>query len=285
MLSYRHGFHAGFWADVHKHTALAILLARLRRKPAPFCVVDPFAGDGVYDLSAPAAQKTGEFHDGIARIWQRPDAPAGLGWYLDNVRAMNPGGRLTVYPGSPALARAALRDDDRLILAELHSTAHANLKRWAKDDARLAVHRRDGYELLGALTPPPARRGLVLVDPSYEVKTEYETLPAALARALARWPQGVYAVWYPVLAEGRHTAMVEALARLDARAVLQDEIAPTVRPAMGMRASGLVVFNPPWQCDQELAAVGDWLARALWPPAGGRHRLAWLKPPEERGPA
>jgi len=203
MLSYRHGFHAGNWADVQKHTALALLLGHLRRKDKPFCILDAFAGDGIYDLAAPEAVKTGEFHEGIERLWQRRDAPAGADWYLEQVRAVNPGEVLERYPGSPALARAALRQADRLILGELHPASYRALKRWAAGDRRIALHRRDGIEFLDALVPPPVRRGLVLVDPAYEVKDEYEKLPVALARAMGKWREGIYALWYPVLPAGK----------------------------------------------------------------------------------
>jgi 23S rRNA (adenine2030-N6)-methyltransferase len=277
MLSYRHGFHAGNWADVHKHAALALAPGHLRRKQAPFCVIDAFAGDGVYDLGSAEAQKTGEFRAGIEKIWRRAGAPPAIDWYLGQVRALNAGGRLATYPGSPALARASLRAADRLILGELHPTAHDGLKRWARDDARIAVHRRDGFELLGAIVPPPLRRGLALIDPSYEVKAEYDTLPAALARAHRRWPQGIFLVWYPVLAEARHLPMVDALAALPAAAILQSVLGPAAPPAAGMQASGLVILNPPWQFDADLKAAADWLAAALWPAGEGRHTLRWLK--------
>ena len=290
MLSYRHGFHAGHWADVHKHAALALLLRHLRRKDSPFCVIDAFAGDGVYDLGAAEAQKTGEFRDGIAKIWRRTDAPPGLDWYLDRVRELNPAGRLASYPGSPALARAGLRAGDRLILGELHPAAHASLKRWARGDARIALHRRDGFELLVAVCPPagpkpfgggegpPAvRRGLALIDPSYEVKAEYDTLPAAIGRALARWPPGIFLVWYPLLPDARHRPMLDALGLLPAASILQSEIGPAAPPAVGMQSSGLVVLNPPWQFDADLAIAADWLARALWPAGKARHTQRWLK--------
>lgn len=277
MLSYRHGFHAGYWADVHKHVVLAVLLGHLRRKDAPFCVIDAFAGDGVYDLSSAPALKTGAFRDGIARLWRRTDGPAAVQWYLDRVRSANAGGGLGRYPGSPALARAALRASDQLVLGELHPTSHADLRRWARGDPRIAVHRRDGYELLGALLPPPIRRGLVLIDPSYEVKAEYDTLPAALAGAVARWPQGIYAIWYPVLPDARHAATVDALATLSVPAVLRSEIRPVPPPATGLRAAGLVVLNPPWRSEEDIGAAGAWLAGALWPAASGRHGIDWLK--------
>lgn len=280
MLSYRHGFHAGNWADVQKHTALALLLGHLRRKDKPFCVLDAFAGDGVYDLAAPEAVKTGEFQEGIARLWQRRDAPAGADWYLDRVRAINPGDALERYPGSPMLARAALREDDRVILGELHPAAYRSLKRWAAGDRRIALHRRDGLEFLDALVPPPIRRGVVLIDPAYEVKGEYETLPLALERAMRKWREGIYAVWYPVLPAARHTEMIRALARLPAQAgILQAEISPPRAPAGGMQGAGMVVVNPPWRFAEDMAAGGDWIAGSLWHEPPGRHDVEWLAVP------
>ena len=280
MLSYRHGFHAGNWADVQKHTALALLLGHLRRKDKPFCILDAFAGDGIYDLAAPEAVKTGEFHEGIERLWQRRDAPAGADWYLEQVRAVNPGEVLERYPGSPALARAALRQADRLILGELHPASYRALKRWAAGDRRIALHRRDGIEFLDALVPPPVRRGLVLVDPAYEVKDEYEKLPVALARAMGKWREGIYALWYPVLPAGRHVAMVGALARLPVPGgVLKAEILPPGPPAAGMQGAGMVIVNPPWQFAEDIAAAGDWIAKALWSDTPGRHNVQWLAEP------
>jgi 23S rRNA (adenine2030-N6)-methyltransferase len=277
MLSYRHGFHAGNWADVHKHAALALLLAHLKQKDKPFTVVDPFAGDAVYDLTSPEALKTGEFRDGIARIWRRTDAPDGVAWYLAQVRALNAKPRLATYPGSPVLARAALRRADRLIAGELHPTAYAALKRWAKGDPRIAVHRRDGFELLGAIVPPPAPRGLVLIDPSYEVKSEYDTLAPALVQALGKWTHGIYAVWYPILREGRHRSLLAALARLPADGMLVSELAPPSPPPTGLQGSGLTIVNPPWRFEADMEDAGRWIAAALWGPRAGRHELSAIK--------
>lgn len=260
MLSYRHGFHAGNWADVHKHVALALLLAHLRVKAKPFTVIDAFAGDGVYDLTAPEALKTAEFESGIAKVWTRKDAPAGVAEYLDVVRAFNAGGRLARYPGSPAIARASLREADRVVLAELHPTAHASLKRWASADRRIVVHKRDGFEFLGAVLPPAIRRGVVLIDPSYEVKADYDAVPRALFHAVRKWKEGIYLVWYPVLPEGRHRALKAALAPLKP---LFSEIAPRTPPPRGLQGAGLAIVNPPFGFAQAEKAARDWLFDAL----------------------
>jgi 23S rRNA (adenine2030-N6)-methyltransferase len=261
MLSYRHGFHAGNWADVHKHAALALLLAHLRGKARPFTVIDAFAGDGTYDLTAPEAIKTAEFEAGIARVWTRKDAPPGVAEYLDVVRAFNAGGRLARYPGSPAIARASLREADRMVLAELHPTAHAHLKRWAAADKRIAVHRRDGFEFLGAVLPPAIRRGVVLIDPSYEVKSEYDAVPAALARALRNWKEGIFVVWYPILPEGRHRALCDGISRWTP---VLSEIAPKQKPARGLQGAGIAVINAPFGFAEAQETARGYLARALF---------------------
>ena len=280
MLSYRHGFHAGGWADVHKHVAFMLLLSHLRQKPAAFSVVDAFSGDAIYDLTGPDAIKTREFETGIARIWDAADAPPGVDVYLAAVWAANHGGVPAVYPGSPALARALLRNDDRLVLNELHPTAYRALADWAGDDPRIAVHRRDAIELMGALVTPQLRRGVVLIDPAYEVKSEYETIPASVARAVKAWPQGCFALWYPVLAEARHrdllTSLYRALTDTDRMNALVAELTPSTRAIgsrRGMRGAGLVIINPPWRFDDDMANAGIWLADRLWHPEMGRHLL------------
>ena len=167
MLSYRHGFHAGGWADVHKHVVLTALLLRLGDKATPYTVLDAFAGDGVYTLDGAEARKTGEHRAGISQVFAERDGPPSVDHYLSLVRNANPGGPLAIYPGSPALARDMLRREDHLILNELHPTAYAALRRWALDDRKVATHQRDAAEFLGAFATPKLRRGLVLLDPAY----------------------------------------------------------------------------------------------------------------------
>lgn len=282
MLSYQHGYHAGGPADVHKHMALCLLLDHLAKKEKPFCVIDLYAGEGDYDLAGPAAKKTQEYVTGIGTLWDAKDAPAAVSGYMDMLRRMNPNGTLRHYPGSPALARSFMRDDDRLILNELHSTAFPELGRWARKDARISVHKRDGLEALVGLTPPVIRRGLVLIDPSYEVKSEYVSVPEKLAEAVKKWREGIFVVWYPILKEGRHRALVDGVAaqvdaptlnlELSLSAVKRGEEMP------GLRGTGLIVVNPPWQFDIAMTEAGAWLARSL---GRGKHTTTWLKRPAE----
>ncbi|MCA0201159.1 MAG: 23S rRNA (adenine(2030)-N(6))-methyltransferase RlmJ [Proteobacteria bacterium] len=282
MLSYQHAYHAGGPADVHKHAALCLLLERLAEKDKPFAVIDLYAGHGVYDLGSTEAQKTQEFSSGIARLWplRNKAAPAAVKKLLAALAPPNPDGTLKSYPGSPALARAALRESDRLILNELHPAAQADLKTWARRDSRISVHMRDGLEALVGLVPPPIRRGLVVIDPSYEVKSEYADVPAALRKAIRKWREGIYFVWYPILADNRHGELVAGLEKGIPCPVLCCELMFTpgkaVKDAPGLRGTGLIVVNPPWQFDTAMNEAGAWMAKTMT--ANGQHTTRWLKP-------
>ncbi len=268
MLSYQHSYHAGGPADVHKHIALSVLLGHFRQKEKPFCVIDLYAGDGVYDLTSAEAGKTKEFAAGIGRLW--PNLPAKTGLWADLLRELNPHGHLTRYPGSPAIARHAMRADDRLILNELHPTAYRTLRYWAADDPRITPHKRDGLEAMIGLTPPAIRRGLVIIDPSYEIKTEYAGVPEKIAAALKKWAEGVYFVWYPILVDARHRALLDGMLALDAE-IFGCEL--TLPATQGLIGTGLAIVNPPWRFDDSMRDLGATLAEKL----GGRHTAKWLK--------
>jgi 23S rRNA (adenine2030-N6)-methyltransferase len=284
MLSYQHAYHAGGPADIHKHAALCLLLGRLAEKDKPFAVADLYAGHGVYDLGSTEAQKTQEFSSGIARVWplRNKPAPAAVEKLLAEIAALNPDGELKIYPGSSALARAALRENDRLILNELHPAAQADLKKWARSDSRIAVHMRDGLEALVGLVPLPIRRGLVVIDPSYEVKSEYADLPDALCKAVRKWKEGIYFVWYPVLADNRHGQLVAGVGKDIPVPALNCELMFTRRKAPndapGLRGTGLIVVNPPWQFDAAMSEAGEWMAKTMTD--GGQHATRWLKSPD-----
>ncbi len=277
MLSYQHGYHAGGVADVHKHVALCLLLARLAKKTKPFCVIDLYAGEGEYDLAAHKSQKTGDYMTGVDRIWEPGDAPPAVQGYLDLLKGLNPGGVLRRYPGSPAIARAFMRAHDRLILNELHAGAYPALGCWARKDARISVHKRDGLEALVALTPPEIRRGVVLIDPSYEVKTEYAAVPEKLTAAVPRWREGIFVVWYPILKEGRHRSLLAGLSSgVDAEILVSEfsrGAAKRGEAASGLLGTGLAFVNPPWKFEDSMVEAGDWLARKLGP---GKHTATWL---------
>jgi len=246
LLSYQHAYHAGGPADLHKHIVLAELLARLTAKPRGITYAETHAGRGRYDLAAPEAAKTGEAAAGIARI--APDAATPFGRALAVVRAAH---GPDAYPGSPLIARTLLRPRDRLLLAELHPAEHAAL-RASLAGPGVAIHRRDGFEALLALSPPTPRRGLVLVDPSYEVKSDYDAAAAFVRRLLARWPEAAVLVWYPILPAARHRDLVAGLAPLKP---LIDEAAFAEPPARGMTGSGLALVSAPFGAEAAFAAA------------------------------
>jgi 23S rRNA (adenine2030-N6)-methyltransferase len=260
LLSYQHAYHAGGPADVHKHIVLAELIARLTAKPRGIAYVETHAGRGLYDLAAPEALKTGEAAAGIARIAPDPATPFGRALASARERA-GPG----AYPGSPMIARALLRPQDRMLLMELHPAEHATLRR-ALAGPGVAVHRRDGFEGVLGLAPPRPRRGLVLVDPSYEVKTDYAEAAAFVHRLLAKWPEATVLLWYPLLPAGRHRELLAGLAPLPA---LVDEAGFAAPPARGMTGSGLALVNAPHGAAAAFAAAHAG-AKAVLVPRGPR---------------
>ncbi len=242
MLSYQHGYHAGGPADLHKHIVLAGLIALLTRKARPVTYMESHAGRGLYDLSGEQATKTGEWKAGIGTT--TPDGP--FRQVLDTVRAAH---GADAYPGSPSVAKALLRPTDRIVLMELHPAEHAALK--AAMGQEIEVHKRDGREGLLALSPPKPRRGLALIDPSYERKEEYgET--AAFALDLARkWPEAAILIWYPILAAGRHGPMVERLRAAMPGVIIDETTFPAHKGrATGMTGSGLALLNAPYGANE-----------------------------------
>ncbi len=278
MLSYQHEYHAGNFADVHKHLCLRVLFESLLKKDKPLCYIDCHAGAGIYDLDSGEARRTGESAGGIGRLWVHragTRAPA-LAAYLEAVAALNPDGQLRHYPGSPALARQWLRPQDQALLMELHPQAQQALKKNVGLDSRISVHARDCYEGLAALLPPPIKRGLVLLDPSYEVKDEYRQIAALAVKAHKRWPNAVYAIWYPLLPAARHLELLQALERSGLSKILLTELLVAGEGETGgMYGSGMAIVNAPWQADEQLAQllppVADLLA-----PGRGTANLRWL---------
>ncbi|MDR0380290.1 MAG: 23S rRNA (adenine(2030)-N(6))-methyltransferase RlmJ [Candidatus Accumulibacter sp.] len=266
MLSYRHAFHAGNHADVLKHVVLVQLFRHLGLKEKPFWFIDTHAGAGAYDLDAPHARKLAEHRGGIGCLWTRPDLPAPVADYVELVRRFNPDGRLRRYPGSPFLAWWTLRAQDRLRLFELHGSDARLLRKNFRDAGkRVIVADTDGFAGLRALLPPPPRRAVTLIDPSYERKQDYEQVVQTLRDALARFPDGVYAVWYPQLTRLDARELPRRLKRLSAGGWLHAALrvrAPSA-DGFGMHGSGLVVLNPPWTLHDTLADALPFLAEAL----------------------
>ena len=250
MLGYQHVYHAGNRADVHKHAVLAWMLDYLTRKDKPLAYLETHAGRGLYDLTAPEARRTGEAAAGIARAeaqgWFSPDHPYARA--LAAVRAQaGPG----AYPGSPAVAAALLRPDDRIWLAERHPAEHAALTAALGGRAGLRIMDGDGLEMARALCPPHPRRGLMLVDPSYEGAADYAAMPGFLAGIHRKWAVGVLVLWYPVLSGAPHAPMVAALARAFPAGLRHEVAFAPARPGHRMTGSGLFMVNPPWGLEAE----------------------------------
>jgi 23S rRNA (adenine2030-N6)-methyltransferase len=276
MLSYRHGFHAGNHADVLKHVALVALLRLLTRKDKPLVVLDTHAGAGMYSLEQGFAVRNAEFRDGIARLWERTDLPAPVADYLDQVRAVNADGVLRQYPGSPRIALGVLRPQDRLRLFELHSTEGPILaQQFAQDSRRVTVTAGDGFAGLKAVLPPQSRRGLVLIDPSYELASDYRAVVAALRDGQRRFATGTYAVWYPLLQRRESIELPDKL-RQAASADWLDVTLQVKAPSpagLGLHGSGLFIANPPWKLSEQLRGIMPWLTQALAQDATAAFRL------------
>lgn len=276
MLSYRHAFHAGNPADVLKHIVLVRCLEYLNQKDKPYCYIDSHAGAGRYRLDDASAQKTGEYQQGIARLWHRQDLPPALAGYMELLQQLNTGERLQQYPGSPWLARALMREQDRGLLHELHPRDYALLGKYFGKSARFTVRREDGFAGAIAAMPPKERRALVLMDPSYEVKEDYQHVVDTLEHAHRRFATGTYLIWYPVVDRPRVAAMERALkrTRIPNMHLFELGTGPDT-PGRGMTASGMVVVNPPWTLAAELATLLPYLAEVM-APQQGRQRILTL---------
>ena len=266
MLSYRHGFHAGNHADALKHTVLVQLLAYLTQKDKPLWFIDTHAGAAAYALDEGYATKNAEYESGIGRLWAREDLPQAVADYVAQVRAFNPGGALRRYPGSPQLALQLLRKQDRLRMFELHSTESRLLQKYFGDDAPRAIaYAGDGFAGLQAVLPPPSRRALVLMDPSYEDKADYRRVLAALRDAQKRFRSGVYAVWYPQVQRRESRQFPEQLKRLQDKDWLHATLSvkKPVAGGLGLHGSGMFILNPPWLLPKALDLALPWLAKVL----------------------
>lgn len=284
-MNYRHAFHAGNHADALKHVVALALCDALTAKPAPVFALDTHAGAGLYRLDDDEARRTGEAAEGIDRLCAAPPDSPGIARYLRAVDACRAQHGERAYPGSPWLLAHALRAQDRIACCELREDEAAALKRHFTHEPRLAAHARDGYAAMRALLPPKVgetrfARGLVLIDPPYEAQLdEFDTALTAIGDALARWPQGIYALWYPIKRRSALMPFYRAAAALPAKSALLCEL--LVRPddsPLRMNGSGLLILNAPWRFDATLAPDLRALDSALGEP-GGSSRLQWLREP------
>lgn len=281
MHSYRHAFHAGNHGDVLKHAVLVHLLQYLRQKDAPFWYIDTHAGAGGYVLDRGYAAKRKEYATGIQRIWQRKDLPESLRDYVAIVRNRNPGDKLRYYPGSPELALELTRNGDRLRLFENHSTEVRVLESAMQTARRrVTVADADGFEALAALLPPPPRRALTMVDPSYEDKADYVRAIKTCRAALERFATGTYLIWYPRVQRIEVRTLVEKLRKLPCKAWLHAELAVAKAPASGygLFGSGIFVINPPWTLPPAMQELLPYLKTILAQDDHAAYALDWSLP-------
>ena len=275
MLSYRHAFHAGNHADVLKHFLLVELIRYFSQKETPFWYIDTHAGAGVYALDIGYATKLSEHVEGIGRLWDRKDLPAPLAEYVNLVRELNAEGKLRAYPGSPWIAQRLLRPQDRLRLFELHSSDSALLQDnfralGASAQRRTIIAPTDGYAGLKAVLPPLPRRGLTLIDPSFEDKGDYSAVVLALKDALTRFATGTTMLWYPQLSRADSQRLPAMLKTLPAKSWLHVALSVNApaEDGFGMRGSGLFILNPPWTLHKTLQEVMPYLVKVLGRDAG-----------------
>ena len=276
MLSYRHAYHAGNHADVLKHLILIQIGLYLAEKPAPFWIVDTHAGAGRYALESEHARKLGEYVDGIGRLWNEPNLPTAAVDYVETVKMLNPDGKLRHYPGSPWLEQKLLRDGDRLRLFEMHTTDSKLLIECFKGAGRqVGITVGDGFTGLKAVLPPPPRRGLVLIDPSYETKADYGAVVKGLQEALKRFATGTYALWYPMLAKLESHQLPDRLKGLGAKDWLHAtlEVKAPAKDGFGMHGSGMFIINRPWTLEKTLHETLPKLTELLAQGPGAKYTI------------
>ena len=247
MLSYQHGYHAGCFADVVKHVTLMHVLDYLVKKDSPLLYLETHSGRGMYDLMDKKALKTGEAQHGIVPLWaNREQLPAVFSSYIHAIQQVNPDGTLRYYPGSPAFAIQALREQDRLFFCELHPAEFESLNQLPAQGMRVSYNLTDGLIALKKMLPPPERRGLIFIDPSYEIKAEYRDVALALQAAYRRFATGVYCLWYPLVDNKLHAQLIRGLAAIGVENYLRVEFYLRNAGKVGMNGCGLWIINPPY---------------------------------------
>ena len=275
-MNYRHAFHAGNHADVLKHIVLTRLIALMSRKEQPFAYLDTHAGLGLYDLQGDQATRTGEYLEGVARLWGRKDLPAMTADYMQVLHKMNPDGQLRYYPGSPELVRRTTRAHDRVLLNEKHPEDGVMLKANMKGDRRVAVHLGEGWHVPRALLPVAEKRAVMLIDPPFEKLDEMQRCVESLKDAISRMRQTVVAIWYPIKDKRQLRRFYQDLAASGAPKLLQVElfVHPLDTPN-SLNGSGLAIANPPWGLEEELRVLLPWLAKTLGQTQGG-WQMEWI---------
>ncbi|OBW92483.1 ribosomal RNA large subunit methyltransferase J [Gallibacterium salpingitidis] len=279
MLSYRHSFHAGNYADVLKHIVQLLILEALQQKEKGFLYLDTHAGAGLYSLQSFEAEKTAEFVDGIGALWERQDVPEIVQYYLAQIKKVNNSGKLRFYPGSPLLAANLLRPQDRAILTEIHPSDYPLLRKNMLKSQNVQVKLENGFQQLKSALPPKERRGFILIDPPYELKEDYQLVVEAIIEGYKRFATGTYAIWYPVVLRQQVKKMIHAFEATQIRKILQIELG--IRPdtaQRGMTASGMIVINPPWKLESQMKEVLPYLTKVLAPEGTGHWSVNWITP-------
>jgi 23S rRNA (adenine2030-N6)-methyltransferase len=282
-MNYRHAYHAGNHADVLKHIVLARVIAQMCRKDKPFRIIDAHAGIGIYDLEGIEAGKTGEWEGGIGKLAEpfAPEAETLIASYRQVIRDLNGGPALRLYPGSPELALRLIRPADRLIANELHPEDAITLERHFIRDARVDVTSMDAGTCIKSKLPPPERRGVILIDPPYELKDEAERALRMLKHGVQRFATGVFMLWYPLKADAIADTIVTGAQKLGVMATLKVEL--RIRESFaagGLAGSGMVILNTPWMLDDELRIIVPALAQRLGLGSWGHATVDWLVPPK-----
>jgi len=282
LLSYQHSYHAGNFADVHKHLTLSFLLSALNKKSKPWSYLETHSGTAVYDLASEHATKTNEFKQGIARLHQQRSSDY-FKPYFQVIDQLNEGSEaLELYPGSPWFAHhfsnQQQREGDKISLMELHPGEYEKLKSVFRRNKKVGVHHRDGYEGVFAMLPPKPNRGVILIDPSYEVKDEYLQVVSFIEKAYKRWSNGCFAIWYPLLKAGNHKEMIHKLKFSGIRNILKAEFYVKASDDDRMYGSGMIIINPSWQLDEQLRQVSDLLYQDLAHKEADKPTVNWIVP-------
>lgn len=272
MLSYQHGYHAGNFADVIKHVALTRLIDYLIQKDKPVFYLETHAGRGLYDLKDSQANKTSEYKQGISLLWDKQQQlPPVFMPYMTLIKAQNPTQTLRYYPGSPAIAIAQFREKDRLFCCELHPQEFEQLKQLKRQGKRVFFSESDGIHQLKALLPPPEHRGLIFIDPSYEIKSEYKHIPQAIKQSFPHFASGVYCLWYPLVDHYHHQQLIRNLADIPATNTLRVEFNWTKAQSGGMTGCGLWIANPPYTLAGEMREALNYLQSLFNPGISSYH--------------
>lgn len=279
MFSYRHIYHAGNYADVVKHTILTGLIESLKRKDAGFCVYDTHAGIGLYDLDSELARKNKEYEQGFRRLPTGGLMPDWVRTYLDTIQEVNAEHKVECYPGSPTFARRQMRPQDRLILTEFNRVDNAVLKQCFFKDTQTAVHMQDAWQGMKAFIPPKLKRGLVLIDPPYELRNEVRDMVDALELAHKKWTGGMFAIWYPIFDDEFADKLRRKVVATGIRKVLDCQVVVRA-PSENQRmiGTGMMIINPPWQFDEQLRPVAQYLWEKLSQDGVGNQSVSWLVP-------